>query len=381
MSRTHTWHSAVAGAVVSAVALATVQVAAMPAANATTTDRPAATAAPSAVSTLESQTARAVATSLVDRDWSSQVQAATLTSAQVNLHALTTAATAPAGEHLRKAVANADRGIAAAKGLGSDTGPLLRIRLGDTSMRDALEAGATPLVAAAPNDDTAETITAWNVRGQAVTLDAATVPDQPVYIVDVDVSKALSAGLKVLDQQLAEQGISSPAQTVNTATAGWWATKITSIRVSDDEEPWVKGDAEMFSLVSGFGLDGKVRVDTVDMPYLDNDGTTYYPNQILVNWSNYKYNLADAVLMEDDGDTNYLALAKALASALLTITDQGTYVPLVNALLDAMPTSWWTDDPDYVDSWYTLAKDGSGLLNGARGNGWMTVEPYFVQQF
>ncbi|GAA3037225.1 hypothetical protein GCM10020229_55770 [Kitasatospora albolonga] len=138
------------------------------------------------------------------------------------------------------------------------------------------------------------------------------------------------------------------------------------MRVSDDEEPWFKGAAEMFALVSGFGLDGKVRVDSVAMPYLQYDGTTYYPNQILVNWSNYKYNLADVVLMEDDGDTNYLALAQAIAAVLLTIADQGAYIPLVNAVLGAMPASWWVDDPDYVESWYTLARGSSGRLNGAR---------------
>lgn len=137
----------------------------------------------------------------------------------------------------------------------------------------------------------------------------------------------------------------------------------------------------MYTLVTGFGLDGKARVDTVDMPYLNNDGVVYHPNQILVNWSNYKYNLADAVMMEDDGDTNYQALAQALTTALLTITDQGAYIPLVNAILAAIPTSWWTDDPDYVDSWYTLARSDSGRRNGAAGNGWMTVEPYFVEQF
>ena len=117
------------------------------------------------------------------------------------------------------------------------------------------------------------------------------------------------------------------------------------------------------------------------MPYPDDDHTTYYPNQILVNWSNYKYNEADVVMMEDDGDTNYATLAKALADALLTITDQGTYIPLVDAILAALPTSWYTNDADYVDSWYTLAQSSSGRVNDARGSGWMTVSPYFVQQF
>ena len=52
----------------------------------------------------------------------------------------------------------------------------------------------------------------------------------------------------------------------------------------------------------------------------------------------------------------------------------------MNALLDAIPTEWWTDDPDYVDSWYTLAQDTSGTTDGRAGNGAMTVEPYFVEQ-
>jgi hypothetical protein len=98
----------------------------------------------------------------------------------------------------------------------------------------------------------------------------------------------------------------------------------------------------------------------------------------VVNWSSYKYNLADIVMMEDDGDTNYSALARAIADALLTITDNGAYIPLVDAILNAIPESWWTNDPDYVDSWYTLAVNSSGTLNGARGNGWMTIEPYWV---
>jgi hypothetical protein len=382
LSRTHVWRRTVAGTVLSAVALAAAAATATP-----STAAPAARPSASIVSTvdrIEDRTAHDLALSLADGSWRARVRTAALTSAQVDLHTLTDRAATPAGRHLSTAVSEADHGIAAAKGLPNSVGSLLRLRLGDASMRKALSAGATPLVAATPADDQVRTITAYDTRGRVHVLDARRVPDQPVYLVDTDVSKALKAGLKVIDQQLAARGLSSPkAQATATAAdaGGWWSTRITSIEVSNDEEPWIKGAAEMFTLVTGFGLDGKPRVDSVDMPYLDYDGTVYRPNQILVNWANYKYNLADAVLMEDDGDTNYLSLAKALASALLTITDQGTYIPLVNALLDALPSSWWTDDPDYVDSWYTLAKNDSGRRDGARGNGWMTVEPYFVEQF
>ncbi|MFF3463795.1 DUF3103 family protein [Streptomyces sp. NPDC002619] len=337
----------------------------------------------SAVTAAQDRAARAIARSLGDSAWRTSLRSAALKSAEVSV-------TDRASGRLKSQLAAADRAIATAKGLGTKVGPLLKLRLGDRSMRASLTADTTPWVAAAVSDDEAGTVTAYDSQGRAHQLDARKAPAHPVYVVDVDSSKALAAGLDVLREELVKAGVQStvPAAVNTTSTAklaaatdGFWTTKITAVELSDDEEPWIKGDAEIYTLVSGFGQDGKVRVDPVDMPYLDNDGTVYRPNQILVNWSNYKYNLADAVMMEEDGSTNYRDLAKAIATALLTITDQGTYIPLVNAILDAMPNDWWTDDPDYVDSWYTLAQSNNGTFHGARGNGWMTVEPYFVQQF
>ncbi|MFI8258618.1 DUF3103 family protein [Streptomyces filamentosus] len=68
----------------------------------------------------------------------------------------------------------------------------------------------------------------------------------------------------------------------------------------------------------------------------------------------------------------------AVAAVLLTITDQGACIPLVDAVIDAVPASWWTDDPDYVDSFYTLARETVGSRVGAAGNARMTVERYYV---
>ncbi|MFI8080809.1 DUF3103 family protein [Kitasatospora sp. NPDC086009] len=352
------------------------------------------------VSAIEDEVARALAGALTDAALRDRLRSATADAASgaADLGPLAAAAQGPAGR-LAATTAQADRRIAAAKGLG-DLGPLLRVQLADPSMRAALDAGAAPLVATAVADDHARTVRAYDTAGRAHALDAAAVPGQPVYLVDIDTARTLAAGMAVLQREFAARGLDTaggaaaakgPGAANGPATAqgpgaaqaagGWWATKISGIEVADDEEPWFKGAAEMFGLVTGFGQDGKVRVDSVAMPYLQYDGTVYYPNQILVNWSNYKYNLADVVLMEDDGDTNYLALAQAVAAVLLTIADQGAYIPLVNAVLAALPTSWWVDDPDYVESWYTLARTSSGRLNGARGNGWMTVEPYFVEQF
>ncbi|MFI0718672.1 DUF3103 family protein [Streptomyces sp. NPDC021224] len=355
----------------------------LPAAHA---DTPAAARQGSQVGAAEDTVARSLAASLGAADWRARVRDAALGSAPVGLASLTAGRAAPAA--LAGAVAGAEQRIAAAKGLGADAGPLLRLRLGADAMRAALTPDAVPLVAVAADDDHAATVTAYDSAGRAHTLSATRIPRQAVYVVDLDVDRATAAGLAQVDKALGKAGLRSAAPAPATApaastaapaaTGGYWTTKIDSVHLNDDEEPWPLGDAEIYSIVTGFGLDGKVRVDTVDMPYLDDDGTTYYPNQILVSWNAYKYNLADVVMMEADSDTNYAALAKALADALLTITDQGAYIPLVDAILDALPSSWYTNDDDYVDSWYTLGTTSSGVLNGARGNGRMTVEPYWV---
>ncbi|WP_329132755.1 DUF3103 domain-containing protein [Streptomyces sp. NBC_01476] len=371
MQLTATRRAAIALALCAVSTLA-VQGMALPAAHASTP----APGKAGTVAGIETAAARALAASLADPAWRAQVRTAALGSDQVDLGVLAARTAAPAG--LNSAVAGADRRIATAKGLDPAAGSLLRLRLGTDSMRKTLTRDAAPLVAVAADDDSSATVTAYDSSGRTHTLSARTAPRQAVYVVDIDVTKAVSAGLAQVDKAFTKAGLAAPA-TVTPNTDGFWTTRVDSVYLNDDEEPWILGDAEIFSIVSGFGLDGKVRVDTVDMPYLDNDHTTYYPNQILVNWSSYKYNLADVVMMEDDGDTNYATLAKALADALLTITDQGAYIPLVDAILAAIPSSWYTNDADYVDSWYTLAESSTGRLNGARGNGWMSVSPYYVQ--
>ncbi|MFF2324698.1 MULTISPECIES: DUF3103 family protein [unclassified Streptomyces] len=375
--------TALIGLVLAATALIPIQGTALAAQ--TETAETATTPAPSVFTTADA-TARTLAGSLADPAWNRQVRTALLAAESVELSTLTRGSTTAAGQRLAAGVASADRSVATAKGLGDEAGSLLRVGLADASMKARLAGGAAPLVAATPSDDDASTFTAYDSRGAAHVLPLDTIPDRPVYLVDIDGAKAVTEGLAIVDAALAKAGLDVPVPAAEvravapSATTGIDTTLINSVRVSDVKEPWIKGDAEIFTLVTGFGKDGKPRVDTVEMPYLDKDATTYYPNQVLVNWSNYKYDLADAVMMEDDGDTNYQALAKAIVAVLLTITDQGAYIPLADALLDAIPTSWWTDDPDYVDSWYTLAKTSSGTRNGAAANGWMNVSPYYVSE-
>lgn len=342
----------------------------------------------SPVAQIMDDTARSLALSLSDSGWRGQVERAVTGDRQAGLSDLADASGTAAPAGFGAEADQADRAVAQAKGLGSNLGSLLQVRLAGQHLDAAATTDAW--VAAAPSDDDAATAVAYDSNGTAHQLSMDKAPDRPVFVVDVDTDKAVAAGLKVMKQELAARGVKSPSSYTNlaktataaapnaTADGGFWTSRITSVSVGNDQEPWLLGKAEMFSVVTGFGLDGKVRVDTVDMPYLDEEGTTYYPNQILVNWSLYKYNLADVVMFEDDGDTNYSALASALATALLTIFDQGMYIPLVDALINAMPDSFWVNDPDYVDSWYTLATTTTGTRAGAAANGRMTLDRYYV---
>ncbi|WP_155370252.1 DUF3103 family protein [Catellatospora vulcania] len=327
--------------------------------------------APAGVASTLDTLARQVAASLTDPS-ARRALVSAVRSGPVDLSTLR------AGTALTGRVDTADRAVRAAKGLPASVGSLVRARLAADGMSAALAAGAVPLVAAAPGDDEAAAIVAYEPDGRRVLLDPARVPTRPVIVVEVDVAKALPAGLDILRQALAQRGVSPVSAPAALANGGYWATKVNAVRLSDDQEPWIKGAAEVYSIVSGFGLDGHPKVDVVQMPYLDHDGTTYYPNQLLVHFSAYKYNLADVVMMEDDGDTNYQQLAQAIAAVLLTIADVGAYIPLVDAILSAIPTSWWTDDPDFVDAWYTLSTASSGRLNGAGAHGWLEVSPYWV---
>ena len=320
--------------------------------------------------------AKHIATALADRQAREQVVTITATR-PADLRAIRWDARTT---HL---IETANQAVVRAKGLPVNTDSLLRIRLAQRDMSTALRNGETPLVAATPTDDTAARLVAYDPSGKVSLLDPAQAPQRPVLLVEVDVTKAMSIGLRLVQdtlgkQRLAQAPPATSAATNATAASGYWATKVGAVRLSSDEEPWFKGGAEIYAIVGGFGLDGLAKVNIIQMPYLDNDGTTYYPNQLLVHFNGYKYNLADIVMMEDDGDTNYQALATAIANALLAIVDGGVYAPLVNAILNAIPASWWTDDPDYVDSWYTLATTSAGRVTGARANGWMDVSPYWV---
>ncbi|SDM60885.1 DUF3103 family protein [Allokutzneria albata] len=288
-----------------------------------------------------------------------QVHARLAATSKVDLAPLTEGA-------LRRRVDQVGARVRASKQLPADLGPLLQVRAGN---RAALTTTANALVVAEPASDEITSVTAYSRTGaHRLSVDALPT-DRPLFVVAVDRQRVLAANLAKLRASLRALGVRADEPS---GAGGYDAAKITSLRLAEDHEPDLRGDAEIYTLVAGVGPDDKPVVDTVQMPYLDHDKTTYTPNQVLVNWSHFKYAAADAVMMEEDDNFSYGELARAAAKAILAVAGAGEYIPVVDAILAAVPDSFWTNDADYVDSCYTIRKQPLGAtatLNGARGNG------------
>ena len=133
------------------------------------------------------------------------------------------------------------------------------------------------------------------------------------------------------------------------------------------------------------GRKAKATLTVVDMPYLANDGTTYTPNQIMVFWNGYRYGAANIQMFEHDDNTNYKELAVALSQGVTTIL--GAFAPayavigqVATAILQVMPEGWFSNDDDYLDSFYTLEKGRTYTnYNGAAGNATISLTPYLLK--
>jgi hypothetical protein len=212
----------------------------------------------------------------------------------------------------------------------------------------------------------------------------------PVLIVGINRSEAHRAGVELMNKHLQAAGMQSkPSMKLGPQMAmatNIDTTKLDRIRLNNDQEPWVSGAAEIFAVVSGVQPDqAKATLTVVDLPYLDHDGTDYTPNQILVYWSEYRYAAANVQLFEHDDNTNYKDLAVALSQGVTAIL--GAFAPayavigqVATAILQAMPANWFSNDDDYVDSFYTLEK-GRTYTNylGAARNATLNMSPYTLQ--
>ncbi|MFC9229651.1 DUF3103 family protein [Streptomyces decoyicus] len=351
------------------------------------------------------------------------VMAGTLTSAnEVSLDRLPIRS---AASGFRASVESSNSAILTAKGLPASTGNVLQVRLANPQARAALAEGVQPLIAAEPSDRQATSLTAYRPDGTEVKLGATAPADVPVLIVGIDGDRIVAAGTKVMSDGFkaawpqagtssggglstlepktaaaaratsrtapiprpagqkasaartsgtgttAKSGTASGNDTAGKAGApqGKNVTRINNVQLhKSNEEPFWKGGAEAFAVVSGWDRNDKAFAEpALQLPYLDWTDVDYHPGQNLIDWSHFGYDSADLVFLEEDDGTNYKDLTKAIVDALLTVTGYGTTgIPLANTIMDAIPDKWWTDDTDELDQVYSVSQ---GAIAKAQNSG------------
>ncbi|CAM4021779.1 hypothetical protein VA7868_02860 [Vibrio aerogenes CECT 7868] len=205
----------------------------------------------------------------------------------------------------------------------------------------------------------------YALDGDKVQLDVNHAPDIPVVVIDDHGYYAMKDKVNHLNKMLKKSGLQKdmPLPSVTTAAAtGFESSKITKIKFADTKESWLKGAAEMYALVTGVLSKNDPQIVAVEMPYLDYNETTYYPDQIFINWSIYDYAAVDMLFYEHDNDTNYKQIVQALVTAVGAAGSLAGWPPasaiaeITNRVIAAMPDSWYTDQDDFADSCYTMLK-------------------------
>lgn len=211
-------------------------------------------------------------------------------------------------------------------------------------------------------------------------------------------------------------------------------TVLQRIELKDAKESFPKGDAEIFAVISGVGIDGQPKVTVRQLPFLTAANQPRTPNMDLVHWSDFASRYVNIHLFERDGDLDFNVLARTLVgsvgdlgsliipgapsntpgkdkargsvsesptapeggdSVVRDISDAAAKVLAVasgrtaaalslvskigDSVLDSMGTSWLKDDHDYVDSFYTIErgeyyKDRLGAARNAK----VTLKPVAI---
>ncbi|ABC29192.1 conserved hypothetical protein [Hahella chejuensis KCTC 2396] len=280
---------------------------------------------------------------------------------------------------------SAERSILSKKGVRTKGETLLELRIAAPQMMSQLQEGVEPLYAYEPDGDesTWQYIEAYDSNGGLHLLDVWSMPERPVVVVDINAKKDMQLGLAQM-REVFSRSASKSIQINKAQSDSINVTILDSIRLGDDEEPWISGNAEVYAIVTGVDPSrDEPALDIVDMPYLDEDGKTYYPNQVVVYWDRYRWGAANIILMEHDDNTNYQTLAQKLlttAAQVLSALGQpeiGALVALGSGIVELMPEHWFSNDDDYLDSFYTLEKSMHyGNHMGVSGNAMTTMRPY-----
>ncbi|MFY7929092.1 MAG: DUF3103 family protein [Oligoflexus sp.] len=142
---------------------------------------------------------------------------------------------------------------------------------------------------------------------------------------------------------------------------------IDSLRFSDVQEPWIKGAAELYMVISFVDKNGAGASELIELPSVDAANTDYELKQIAFLWNKSQYQFANIAFFEHDSGQNFSGLARAfttaaagVASAVINPTQTTTVAvanilnQLAGAVISALPPAAFTDGDDFVDQINTV---------------------------
>jgi hypothetical protein len=274
------------------------------------------------------------------------------------------AETWPSPEHQRFAtlVADLDRDLRGKMGIERNAQAILSLeRIGPEGGTRRLD-WENLLFAILPRPGSAQAprqVEAYDLQGRLRALAPDRPPTVPVLMLGVDRREVVRAGLEVVNQGLEQAGFKAdyrPDPPAPIATA-----KLTRIRVAEGQESWWRSGLEIYALVSGIDPEqAKPNIKLVNLPYLTTEATDYYPNQVLVFWSDFRFAAANIQFFDHGDGTDYQALLDAVLKGVAAAMTAGgapafAWIPmLADAILEAMPARWWQDSDTWLDTFYTL---------------------------
>ncbi|MFW7378477.1 MAG: DUF3103 family protein [Oligoflexus sp.] len=163
--------------------------------------------------------------------------------------------------------------------------------------------------------------------------------------------------------------------------AGHGSLMLDTIRFEYVYEPWIKGAAEVYMVVSYFDKNGVGATEMIELPSVDYDKRSYETRLISHIWNKNQYQIVNIAFFEHDSGHNYSGLLKAFttaASGVITavvdpskttvIAVAGLVNQLSEAVINALPKGAFTDDDDFMDAINTIEKYQDGERRGVGGN-------------
>ena len=222
---------------------------------------------------------------------------------------------------------------------------------------------------------------AYDAKGLPVTLDMRNPPDRPVITIARDEHsflKVASVGNRIDEVMLRD--LSATAAEPATGGDTTYGEQLTTVGFKDVQEPWVKGDAEVYAIVTYIDRDGVGHSEIVPLEGVIAANTIYHPGKILHYWLDNKFQIVDIAFYEHDSQYNYKELSRILLDAAATVTlaahpEAGVPINLIKtvmqAVLAALPDDTFTDSDDYLDVINTIQKyadEKKLLLTGVSNN-------------